>query len=136
MVDITPQADQTIRESPAEPVSLTTPVGVMKMPEPMMVPIIIPTPLKRVMLRLSSIFSPLPGRLLVEPVAAGGEPTGSDGDAGCSTMRPSCSGSAPVAGGERTAEGETVKLQSLAHFQTNEKNLQAFSLSCFRHWLL
>ncbi|TNN87736.1 hypothetical protein EYF80_002083 [Liparis tanakae] len=62
MVEITPQADQTIRESPAEPVSLTTPVGVTKMPEPMMVPMIIPTPLKRVMLRLSTIFSPLAGR--------------------------------------------------------------------------
>lgn len=91
MVEITPQADQTIRESPAEPVSLTTPVGVTKIPEPMMVPMIIPTPFKRVMLRLSTIFSPLAGDPSAGLVGAG--TMGVDGDDGCSTVRPS--GSVP-----------------------------------------
>lgn len=106
MVEITPQADHTIRESPAEPVSLTTPVGVTKMPEPMMVPMIIPTPLKRVMLRLSTIFSPLAGEPSVGLVAVGAGTMGVEGDAGCSTIRPSWSGSASAAGGERTADRE------------------------------
>lgn len=91
MVEIIPQADQTIRESPAEPVSLTTPVGVTKMPEPMMVPMIIPTPLKRVMLRLSTIFSPLAGEPSAGLVDAG--TMGVVGDDGSSTVRPSLSGS-------------------------------------------
>lgn len=107
MVEITPQTDQTIRESPAEPVSLITPVGVTKIPEPMMVPMIIPTPLKRVMLRLSSIFSPLAGELPVGLVAVAAGTMGVVGDVGCSTIRPSCSGSASAAGGERTEDEET-----------------------------
>lgn len=93
MVDITPQADQTIKESPAEPVSLTTPVGVTKMPEPMIVPMIIPTPLNRVMLRLSSIFSPLAGEPLVGLAAVASGAKGVEGDAARSTIRPSWSGS-------------------------------------------
>lgn len=104
MVEITPQADQTIKESPADPVSLTTPVGVTKMPEPMIVPMIIPTPLKRVMLRFSTIFSPLAGESLVGLVAVGTGVKGVVGEAGCSTIRSSRSASA--AGGGRTAEQE------------------------------
>lgn len=104
MVDTTPQVDQMMRESPAEPVSLITPVGVTKMPEPIMVPMIIPTPLKRVMLRLSSIFSALAGEPSVGLLAVGAETMGVDGEAGCSTIRPSWSGSATAAEGKRTAD--------------------------------
>ena len=100
MVEITPHADQTMRESPAEPVSLTTPDGETKMPEPMMVPMIIPTPLKRVMLRLSSIFSPLAGATSVGLSAGGAGTREVDGEAGRSSMRPAGSGSASAAGGE------------------------------------
>lgn len=108
MVEINPQALQMTRESPAEPVSLTTPVGVTKMPEPMMVPMIIPTPLRRVMLRLSTIFSPLAGEPSVGLFAVEVGTMGVDGDAGCSTISPSWSGSASAAGGERTAAGVRV----------------------------
>lgn len=108
MVEITPQADQTTRESPAEPVSLTTPVGVTKIPEPMMVPMIIPTPFNRVMLRLSSIFSPLLGESSVGLVEAGAGPVEVDGDAGCCTIRPSRSGSTSA---ERGRQTQRVKSQ-------------------------
>lgn len=128
MVETTPQTDQMIKESPADPVSLTTPVGVTKIPEPMMVPMIIPTPLKRVMLRFSSIFSPLAGEPLVGLVAVGAGAMGVDGDAGCSTTRPSWSGSASAAGGERTADQEMRwqrrVLLSITR-KTDEKNQQS-----------
>lgn len=98
MVEITPQTDHTMRDSPAEPVSLTTPVGVTKMPEPMMVPMIMPMPFMRVMLRLSSTFSPLAGAPPVGLAASAARTMGVDGDDGCSTIRPSRSGSASAAG--------------------------------------
>lgn len=109
MVEITPQADHTIRERPAEPVSLITPVGVTKMPEPMMVPMIIPTPLKRVMLRLRTIFSPLAGEPWVGVFAGEVRATGVDGDPGSSVISPSWSASAPAAGQNK------MRTQSLTH---------------------
>lgn len=131
MVETTPQADQMIKESPADPVSLTTPVGVTKMPEPMMVPMIIPTPLKRVMLRFSTIFSPLAGESLVGLVAVGAGAMGVDGDAGCSTIRLSWSASASAAGGERTTEQETGQQSSTVDGQSFsvEMDLPKFSFN-------
>lgn len=103
-MDITPQTDQMIKESPAEPVSFITPVGVTKMPEPMMVPMIIPTPLRRVMLRLSSIFSPLPVGLSAGLLSVGVGTREVDGQAAYSTTTPSWSGSASAGGKEGTAQ--------------------------------
>lgn len=89
MVEMTPHADHTTSERPAEPVSFTTPVGLTKMPEPMIVPIIMPTPLMRVMLRLSTTFSALVGESLpVAGLAASAAleagTMGVVGDVGCS----------------------------------------------------